>query len=197
MSLDHIRKDIDTLDSSIRDLIMKRLDCSSRVIHSKIEDGNYVIYRADREAAMIARLGEGIPDDRKDGYLALVRKIIETSRMYQYGILYDEMGQLFAPLIAGLSIPNDCSTVRLVLSRPDIPNGISPILSMIGDYGYTLSDIRILERSDAAVEGGSQETDTVIKWELAVRGNLNEEKMRKLMLQLSFESTDFHIIEAV
>ena len=197
MSLDDIRKDIDTLDSSIRDLIMKRLDCSSRVIHSKIEDGNYVIYRADREAAMIARLGEGIPDDRKDGYLALVRKIIETSRMYQYGILYDEMGQLFAPLIAGLSIPNDCSIVRLVLSRPDIPNGISPILSMIGDYGYTLSNIRILERSDSAVEGGSQETDTVIKWELAVRGNLNEEKMRKLMLQLSFESIDFHIIEAV
>ena len=197
MSLDDIRKDIDTLDSSIRDLIMKRLDCSSRVIHSKIEDGNYVIYRADREAAMIARLGEGIPDDRKDGYLALVRKIIETSRMYQYGILYDEMGQLFAPPIAGLSIPNDCSTVRLVLSRPDIPNGISPILSMIGDYGYTLSNIRILERSDSAVEGGSQETDTVVKWELAVRGNLNEEKMRKLMLQLSFESIDFHIIEAV
>ena len=197
MSLDDIRKDIDTIDSSIRDLVMKRLDCSSRVIHSKIEDGNYVIYRADREAAMIARLGEGIPDDRKDGYLALVRKIIETSRMYQYGILYDEMGQLFAPLIAVLSIPNDCSTVRLVLSRPDIPNGISPILSMIGDYGYTLSDIRILERSDSAVEGGSQETDTVVKWELAVRGNLNEEKMRKLMLQLSFESIDFHIIEAV
>ena len=50
MSLDDIRKDIDTIDSSIRDLVMKRLDCSSRVIHSKIEDGNYVIYRADREA---------------------------------------------------------------------------------------------------------------------------------------------------
>ncbi|MDO4392888.1 MAG: chorismate mutase [Bacillota bacterium] len=187
MSLDNIRKDIDAIDSQIRELIMKRLDCSKRVVQSKIEDGNYVIHRPDREAAILKRLGNGIPEDRKDGYLAVVRKITETSRMYQYGILYDRMNELFLPLAEGIHISSDCKKVVIALSIPDIPNGIASILSMIGDYGYNLSDLSLLNHSE---DKGSAE------FRLTIQCNLNEDEARKLMVQLSSEGDDFRIIEA-
>ena len=61
MSLDEIRVDIDRIDKEIRQLLMDRLDCSKRVVESKVADGNYTIYRADREKAILEKLGAGIP----------------------------------------------------------------------------------------------------------------------------------------
>ena len=62
--LEEIRKDIDAIDQQIRDLLMKRLDCSEQVVASKIEAKNYVIYRADRENMMLENLAHGVPEKR-------------------------------------------------------------------------------------------------------------------------------------
>ena len=89
MTLEEVRCQIDSIDAEIRELIMKRLDCSRNVAMVKQASGNLVIYRAEREAEILERLSLGVPDDRKAEYLAVVKKIMETSRMYQYGLLYD------------------------------------------------------------------------------------------------------------
>lgn len=185
MSLDDIRKDIDKIDKEIQQLIMKRLDCSTRVVESKISDGNFTIYRADREEAILEKLGAGIPEDRKAGYLAVVRKITETSRMYQYGILYDWSPAFFEELVGDMVIPENTKAVNIVLTRPNIPNAMSSILSMIGDYGYNMDEMKLL---------GYNDDNTAVKFQLTILGNLNEERMKKLMFQLSKESTDFKII---
>ena len=103
--LAEIREDIDRIDQKIRELIMERLNCSTEVVASKIRDKNYVIYRADREESMLENLGADVPIDRRAGYLSVVRKVTETSRMYQYSILYEKVPELFEKLIEGLNIP--------------------------------------------------------------------------------------------
>ncbi len=67
--LEEIRVDIDEIDKQMKELLMKRLDLSEQVVSAKIKAKNYVIYRADREEAMLERLSEGIAEDRKAGYL--------------------------------------------------------------------------------------------------------------------------------
>ena len=188
MSLDEIRVDIDRIDKEIRQLLMDRLDCSKRVVESKVADGNYTIYRADREKAILEKLGAGIPEDRKAGYLAVVRKITETSRMYQYGKLYEMVDGLFDELVAGIEIPAKATSVTLELTRPNIPNAMSSILSMIGDYGYNMQRMELLHYAD---------DNSAVTFELTILGDLNEEHMKKLMLQLSKESSDFRIIRIV
>ena len=64
MTLEEIRCQIDNIDAEIRKLIMKRLDCSRNVAMAKQASGNLVIYRADREAEILERLGQGVPEDR-------------------------------------------------------------------------------------------------------------------------------------
>lgn len=185
-TLDEIRVMIDEIDEQIKTLIMKRLDCSKMVVESKIADENYVIYRADREVAMLERLGADVPDDRREGYQAIVKKITEISRMYQYGILYNEVTTLFTDLIKGMEIPKDCAAVKVRLTRPNIPNGMSAILCMVGDYGYDMREMKLIEYSKDQCD---------VTFELVMLGNLNEEHMKTLMLELSMESKNFEILE--
>ena len=184
MTLEEIRKEIDAIDPKIRALLMERLDCAYRVAEAKNISGDLRVYRPDREEEILARLSEEVPESKKAGYLAVVRKIMQASRMYQYGLLYDWNEGLFDPLIGDITVPGNASRVRVRLSRPDRPNSMSEILSMIGDYGYNME---LMELTEVNREEGT------VTFELTILGNLNETNMKKLMFQLSMESLKFSI----
>ena len=127
-----------------------------------------------------------MPDDRRDGYLAVVRKIMETSRMYQYGIIYDRLEGVFEKISEGIEIPENADRVKILLTRPNRPNAMSSILAMIGDYGYNMEKMLLIK--DDAEKG-------TVTFELTILGDLNTEHMKKLMFQLSMESGEFRILE--
>ncbi len=185
-SLDEIRVEIDGIDEQIQKILMHRLDCSEEVVQAKIRDRNYVINRPDRESAMLERLGRTIPEDRKSGYLAVVRKITETSRMYQYGILFEQVPELFKKLSVGLDLTCSSDTVTVLLKRPNIPNAMSAVLSMIGDYGFDMERLQLL---------GYSEDHSMASFELTIRGDISQVSLQKLLLQLSMETDDFSIRE--
>ena len=135
---------------------------------------------------MLERLGKDIPKDRKNGYLAVVRKITETSRMYQYGILFDQVPELFEALTKDidLTVPTDVVSVRLL--RRNIPNSMSEILSMIGDYGFDMEEMQLLSYS---------EDHAYVYFRLTIQGDIRETRMQKLLLQLSMESEEFTIMK--
>ena len=184
MTLEEVRCQIDSIDAEIRELIMKRLDCSRNVAMAKQASGNLVIYRADREAEILERLSQGVPEDRKAEYLAVVKKIMETSRMYQYGLLYDWNDGLFSERFEEIDIPTETSHIRFTLTRPNQPNSMAQILSMIGDYGCNTELLDLI---------GEDKENGTVTFTLTILGNLNEEHIKKLMYQLSMESWDFSI----
>jgi chorismate mutase/acetolactate synthase regulatory subunit len=185
MTLEEVRGRIDALDPGIRDLLMERMDLSCHVAEAKKESGDFRVYRPDREEEILKRLGQGVEEARKAPYLAVVRKIMETSRMYQYGIMYDHLEDPFGPLSRELAMPERSNRVRVCLTRENRPNAMSSILSMIGDYGFNMEQMELI-REDA-------ERQTVT-FELVIIGDLHETRMKKLMFQLSKESMDFRIL---
>ena len=185
MKLEDIRNQIDAIDLDLRALLMRRLDCSYMVAESKQESGSTDIYRADRELMILKRLGTDIPEDRKAGYLSVVRKIMETSRMYQYGLLYDSNPALFSMVDGSSLLQGPTQLVIIRMTRPDQPNAMSSILSMIGDYGYNMDRMELLNSDADACK---------VTFELTLRGDLTDEHMKKLMFQLSKESEDFKIM---
>lgn len=184
MTLEEIRCQIDSIDAEIRELIMKRLDCSKNVAMAKQASGNLVIYRADREAEILERLSQGVPEDRKAEYLAVVKKVMETSRMYQYGLLYDWNDGLFSERFGEINIPAEASHIRFTLTRTNQPNSMAQILSMIGDYGCNTELMELV---------GEEEEKGTVTFTLTILGDLNNVHMKKLMYQLSMESRDFAI----
>lgn len=89
MELAEIRTKIDETDREIRELLLKRMGYSHQVAEAKIESGDTTIYRADREASILENLGDSVEEEVRSEYLSVVRKIMETSRMYQYGLIFD------------------------------------------------------------------------------------------------------------
>ncbi len=185
-TLEEARALIDTVDPKIRELLMQRLDCSKLVAHAKLESGDLRIYRADREADILKRLGEDVPEDRRAGYLSVVRKIMETSRMYQYGLIFDALGNAFERVEGHEKLEGPTKKVLVRLTRENRPNAMSSILSMIGDYGYNMDRMELV--ADDPERG-------VVIFDLLIIGDLMQKHMQKLLFQLSMESTDFAIRE--
>lgn len=84
MTLTEIRKEIDRVDSGLRELFLERMMLVDQVARLKAKNREErAVYRPDREAEILNRLTEGVDPDYKEEYIALIRKILEISRLYQ------------------------------------------------------------------------------------------------------------------
>ena len=84
MNLDEIRHEIDAVDSEIKSLFIKRMMLADNVARVKAETGD-VIFKPDRENQIIEKLTDGVDPTIIREYTALIKRIMEISRKYQYG----------------------------------------------------------------------------------------------------------------
>lgn len=84
MNLDEVRAKIDEVDIKIRSLFEERMKLADEVarIKAKTDDS---IYKPDREKLIIEKRSENVDPHLLMEYKALVRRIMEISRKYQYG----------------------------------------------------------------------------------------------------------------
>lgn len=84
MELSDVRVNIDRVDGEIRKLFMERMILADQVacIKSKTED---TINKPEREKDIIKRQTQGVEDKFLKEYTALIKRIMEISRKYQYG----------------------------------------------------------------------------------------------------------------
>ena len=217
MGMEEVRRDIDAIDVQLRELLMRRMDCSRRVAEEKQAAGSTDVYRADRERAILDKLGADVPEDRRAEYLAVVRKVMEASRMYQYGLIYGWNDGFFGKVAGSELADGPSSYVKVRLTREDRPNAMSSVLSMVGDYGYDMEAMERVETSEgaetgeragASVEAGGREESaerleagadvasgfSKVTFDLTIRGDISDERMRCLMFQLSKEAEGFRIL---
>ena len=84
MELSDIRKEIDAVDAEIKELFQKRMQLADEVAKVKAET-NDAIYKPDREMAIIDNQSAGLDKSIKQEYKALIKRVMEISRKYQYG----------------------------------------------------------------------------------------------------------------
>ncbi len=173
MELQEIRKEIDQIDQELKALIMRRLDCSLNVVAAKVESGEDKIYRPEREKEILAKLSVGVSDDREGEYLAIVKKMMEVSRMYQYKRLVQwGKGEK-------LSFPAQAKIVSLQLTIDRSQGNWIRLLTIIDDYGYSIESL-----STVNVDGDQ------IRVKMEIGRITVEEKFLALLLQLSQESKE-------
>lgn len=84
MTLDEVRKEIDRVDNEIKGLFQERMMLADAVAKVKAETED-AIYKPGREESIISNLTRDIDDNIKKEYTALIKRIMEISRKYQYG----------------------------------------------------------------------------------------------------------------
>lgn len=84
MDLSDVRKNIDRVDGEIRRLFMERMILADQVACIKAETED-AIYKPDREEAIIRNQTKDVDAKLVKEYTALIKRIMEVSRKYQYG----------------------------------------------------------------------------------------------------------------
>ena len=84
MELSEVRKNIDRVDGEIRKLFIQRMELADQVACIKAEAEDR-IYKPEREGDIIRRQTEGMDPRLVREYTALIKRIMEVSRKYQYG----------------------------------------------------------------------------------------------------------------
>lgn len=181
MTLEEIRKEIDQIDPQIKELFLRRMEIAKQVAEVKFASGDE-IYKADREAEIIHRLTEDVAPDVKIEYTSLVRKIMEVARKYEYGLIYEWNPKVTEELLADIHESRD-GIVKVLLTRPNQVNSISVVLSMIGDYGFQMKQITLLE-----------ENAEYVRFQFDFLADIHNIETKKLIYQLSKETKDFKVL---
>lgn len=84
LDLSEVRKEIDRVDAGIRELFLERMQLAEQVVRVKAETGDG-IYKPDREGTIILKQTGGMDPAVVREYTAFIKKVMEVSRMYQYG----------------------------------------------------------------------------------------------------------------
>lgn len=84
MTLDEVRKEIDRVDNEIKGLFQERMMLADAVARVKAETED-AIYKPEREETIISNLTGDVDENIKKEYTALIKRIMEISRKYQYG----------------------------------------------------------------------------------------------------------------
>ena len=181
MTLEEIREEIDKIDPQIKALFLQRMEVAKHVAEVKYATGDE-IYKADREAEIISRLTADVASELKMEYTAFIRKIMEVARKYEYGLIYGWNPEVATELIKNAQESQN-GYVKVRMIRPNQVNSMSVILSMIGDYGFHMKQITLLE-----------EKKEEVRFELVICGDLKDIQMQKLIYQLSKELKDFEVL---
>lgn len=85
MTLEEIRKEIDSTDRAIKELFLKRMELSQKVAQTKMATAD-TIWKPERERQLISGLTADVPEELRTGYASFLKKLMEISRKYQYGL---------------------------------------------------------------------------------------------------------------
>lgn len=84
MTLADVRTEIDSVDSQIKTLFEKRMQLAEHVAAIKAETAD-AIFKPEREEIIISKLTKDVDEKIVKEYTALIKRIMEVSRKYQYG----------------------------------------------------------------------------------------------------------------
>lgn len=180
--LDQIRKDIDAVDTKIKELFLKRMACSKKVAEAKAITGGDV-FAPDREKQIIEKRAadvEGIYDE----YVTFLKILMSISRRYQYGILTGMQDSVLENALkeAGLSAEKPHDQVTVTFSCIKGKNEANLFLNMV-----VLNDVSLKLMNVEADESVQYVTMTLA-------GSLKDKNMRQLLCQIAKEAVDFKIV---
>ncbi len=113
MTLDEVRQQIDQVDNEIRRLFTERMGLADQVARIKAQTGDS-IYKPEREAVILENQSKDMAPEIVSEYKALVKRIMEVSRKYQYGLTLQLQGDF--PYAFEESVPEP---VSLVINRKE------------------------------------------------------------------------------
>lgn len=183
MDLTEARAGIDRVDREMRRLFTERMAIAGEIARIKAETDD-AIYKPDREQEIIKRQTGNIEPGLQMEYKAFIRRVMEISRKYQYGLTVElkDMEE------EGLSVPPEHDRILLMFTCAGKCNDLGKILTMISDYGIVVTEISAMPFP----ENGSHN----YRFFVELAADADRKTIRTLLYQLSRETETLKILES-
>ena len=183
MTLEEARADIDAVDTQMKPLFLKRMECAKKVAEVKAGTGGDV-FVLERELSIIEKRAGDVDQEVYDEYVTFLRHLMSVSRRYQYGKLTAMQDAVVDGAAAAAGVDENAAHTQVEISFtcPAATSDLNLFINMT-----KLNKIAI-DSMNLSTEGGVQ------KITMTLDGNLKESNMRRLLCQIGKEADDFKIL---
>lgn len=184
MTLDEVRVEIDSVDTKVKPLFLKRMECAKAVAEVKSQTGGDV-FVLERELAIIEKRAGDVQKEVYDEYVMFLRTLMSISRRYQYGFLKGMQDNVINDALAKSGLDSSVAHENIEISFT-----CDKATSDLNLY------LNMAKLNDVSVNAMSLKTDKGIqKVIIEFDGTINDSKVRQLLCQIAKESDNFKIID--
>lgn len=183
MTLEEIRVEIDSIDSAIKPLFIRRMECAKHVAEVKAVSGGDV-YAPAREREILECRSSDVDAGIREEYVTFLKHLMSVCRRYEYGLLGGLQEQVIADALdkAGVSADAEHASVEIGFSARYEDSDLNLFVNMA-----KLNRVGICGMQLVLKDGRQQITMTL-------DGNVKDEGMKRLLCQIGKEAEEFRIM---
>ena len=184
MTLEEVRNEIDEIDTNMKPLFLRRMNCGKHVAEVKGQNGGDV-FVLERELAIVAKRAGNVDPEIKGEYEAFLRHLMSLCRKYEYELLPEMQEKVIADALkaAGLNEEVEHSQLKITFQCSKDGSDLNTYLNMINLNGIQMDAMNL------ETENGVQ------KVVMTLDGKITDSGMRCLLCQIGKEADGFRILE--
>lgn len=186
MTLEEVRAGIDAVDTQIKPLFLKRMECGKHVAEVKAQTGGDV-FVLERELEIIEKRATDVDPEIQEEYKTFLRHLMSLCRKYEYELLPEMQEKVMTAALAaaGLTAEIEHTQVKIGFTCPKETSDLNLFVNMTKLNGIQIDAMNLM------TENGNQ------KVTMTLDGKITDAGMRCLLCQIGKEAEEFRILELI
>ena len=170
MTLEEVRAGIDAVDTQMKPLFLKRMECGKHVAEVKAQTGGDV-FVLERELEIIEKRATDVDPEIQEEYKTFLRHLMSLCRKYEY------------ELLPGLTAETEHTQVKIGFTCPKETSDLNLFVNMTKLNGIQIDAMNLMTENE------------IQKVTMTLDGKITDVGMRCLLCQIGKEAEEFRILE--
>ena len=194
MTLEEVRAGIDAVDTQMKPLFLKRMECGKHVAEVKAQTGGDV-FVLERELEIIEKRATDVDPEIQEEYKTFLRHLMSLCRKYEYELLPEMQEKVMTAALAaaGLTAETEHTQVKIGFTCPKETSDLNLFVNMTSDLNLFVNMTKLngiqIDAMNLMTENGIQ------KVTMTLDGKITDAGMRCLLCQIGKEAEEFRILE--
>ena len=159
MTLEEVRAGIDAVDTQMKPLFLKRMECGKHVAEVKAQTGGDV-FVLERELEIIEKRATDVDPEIQEEYKTFLRHLMSLCRKYEYELLPEMQEKVMTAALAaaGLTAETEHTQVKIGFTCPKETSDLNLFVNMTKLNGIQIDAMNLM------TENGNSESNHDTGW---------------------------------
>lgn len=156
MTLEEVRAGIDAVDTQMKPLFLKRMECGKHVAEVKAQTGGDV-FVLERELEIIEKRATDVDPEIQEEYKTFLRHLMSLCRKYEYELLPEMQEKVMTAALAaaGLAAETEHTQVKIGFTCPKETSDLNLFVNMTKLNGIQIDAMNLM------TENGNQKVNKI------------------------------------